>query len=124
MRFKKVSAWSKDGNIEFTDVLLPVKCVVCPKCDGSGKHVNPSIDGNGLSAEDFAEDPDFAEAYFSGRYDVSCETCNGNNVIDEIDEELCMTRISWWKGLIRYHNVIQRRHESEMESYYERRAGA
>lgn len=120
----KVSAWSKDGNIEFTDVLLPSKRVVCPQCDGTGKHVNPAIDGHGLSADDFAEDPDFAESYFSGVCDVRCETCNGNNVIDEVDEEMCKTRLSWWKGLIRYYNALRHESDARMESYYERSAGA
>ena len=124
MRFIKVSAWSKDGNIEFVNVLLPVKRVVCPQCDGSGKHVNPSIDSNGLTADDFAEDPGFAENYFGGAYDVRCETCNGNNVVDEVDEEMCKTRISWWKGLIRYYNALQCESDARMESYYERSAGA
>lgn len=54
---------------------------VCRRCDGEGKHVNPSIDGNGISPEEFAEDPDFEEAYFSGQYDVQCEECRGEKVI-------------------------------------------
>lgn len=60
--------------------------IVCPQCDGSGHTTNPAIDGNGLSAEDFHADPDFAEDYFSGRYDVRCNECNGHNVIDEVIE--------------------------------------
>jgi len=60
---------------------FPAKYDVCPNCDGKGKYVNPSIDSNGLSSEDFAEDPDFREDYFSGRYDIQCRSCNGRNVI-------------------------------------------
>ena len=40
---------------------VPAKFEVCPTCRGRGKHVNPNIDDRGISAEDFEEDPDFAE---------------------------------------------------------------
>lgn len=57
------------------------KWIICPTCNGEGKYVNPNIDSNGLSAEDFADDPDFAESYFKGDYDVSCRTCGGRGSI-------------------------------------------
>ena len=53
---------------------------VCSVCRGKGSHVNPSIDDNGISGEDFYDDPDFAEAYFSGAYDVPCNNCGGKRV--------------------------------------------
>lgn len=65
---------------------LPTKFVACSRCEGKGSHVNPAIDGHGISPEEFAEDPDFEEAYFSGRYDVRCENCDGNRVFPEVDE--------------------------------------
>jgi len=68
-------------------VKVPIKFVVCDTCDGQGSHVNPSIDSNGLTAKDFAEDPDFAEEYMSGRYDVTCYGCNGEKVVPVIDGE-------------------------------------
>lgn len=68
--------------------MLLKKKIVCPQCEGTGKHVNPAIDGNGLSREDFDQDPDFEDAYFSGRYDIRCTLCDGNNVIDEVIEDL------------------------------------
>ena len=67
-----------DGN---TGEVYPAKYEVCPVCDGKGKHVNPDIDRNGLTAEDFAEDPDFAESYRSGVYDVACNGCGGRRVV-------------------------------------------
>jgi hypothetical protein len=76
-----------DENDEEFEAEFPAVFEVCPTCRGKGQHVNPSIDCNGLSAEDFAEDPDFAEDYFSGRYDVSCYGCNGKRVIPVINEE-------------------------------------
>lgn len=69
------------------DVMLPAKRVVCHRCDGSGFHVNPSVDGHGLSSDDFDQDPDFREAYFSGRYDVECEECKGERVVLEVHWE-------------------------------------
>ena len=61
--------------------------VVCNVCDGRGSHVNRAIDGNGISAQEFADDPDFAEAYFDGVYDVVCEACGGLRVCLEPDSK-------------------------------------
>jgi hypothetical protein len=55
--------------------------LICPVCDGEGKTVNPDIDANGLTREDFDEDPDFAEDYRSGLYDITCAACNGQRVV-------------------------------------------
>lgn len=57
------------------------KWKVCPVCHGEGTTVNPSIDCNGLTAEDFAEDPDFAEDYRAGVYDQTCNACHGQRVV-------------------------------------------
>lgn len=80
-----VNLYDDDGN----DVPheLPVKFDVCPTCRGNGSHVNPSIDCNGLSYDDFNEDPDFREEYMSGRYDVQCYGCDGKRVVPQIAEE-------------------------------------
>lgn len=61
---------------------------ICETCQGRGTHVNPSIDAHGISAEEFAEDPEFAESYFSGLYDVACYKCGGERVIPVPDESL------------------------------------
>lgn len=55
--------------------------IICPACKGEGTCVNPNIDANGLTAEDFAEDPDFAESYMDGLYDVTCGACGGRGSI-------------------------------------------
>jgi len=60
---------------------IEVKFVVCGTCDGRGSHVNPSIDAHGLTGADFAEDPDFAEEYFSGAYDQPCNECGGASTV-------------------------------------------
>lgn len=56
------------------------KFIVCPRCRGNGEIVNPEVDGNGISAEQFDDDLDFRENYFSGVYDVACPCCNGLRV--------------------------------------------
>lgn len=62
------------------DVTVRIKYEVCSVCNGKGHHVNPSIDMNGISPEQFAGDPDFAESYFAGDYDVICNGCDGDRV--------------------------------------------
>lgn len=70
-------------------LVLKAKFEVCPTCEGKGSHVNPSIDSHGLSAEDFAEDPDFREDYMNGTYDVPCAECGGKRVVMVPDESMC-----------------------------------
>lgn len=57
------------------ELALPARFEVCPRCQGEGSHVNPAVDGNGLTAEDFDQDPDFHDDYMAGAYDVPCEQC-------------------------------------------------
>lgn len=74
--------WTRetDDGEEIVEVIL-AKYEVCTRCEGTGKHVNPSIDGNGITASEFAEwDPDEREGYFAGNYDVRCEDCKGLRV--------------------------------------------
>lgn len=70
-----------DGNT----VELPWTWEVCPTCNGAGKHVNPSIDAGGLTGEDLAQDPDFADAYFDGRFDQTCSQCGGRSTVPAVD---------------------------------------
>lgn len=72
---------------EEIEVTLPVRFEVCSRCEGKGKHVDPAVDEGGISPEEFAEDPDFEEGYFEGRYDVTCHECDGLRVSEVVDEE-------------------------------------
>ena len=73
---------------EYHGTTIPKYKIVCPRCDGEGAHVNPAIDGNGITQEEWSDwDDDEREGYLTGRYDVTCEECGGRNVIDEVDEE-------------------------------------
>ena len=76
------------------EVKLPAKKEVCPRCEGHGTHLTPSIGEHAYSAEEFyeafSEEEDRAE-YFKrgGIYDVTCHECKGQNVIDVVDEDAC-----------------------------------
>ncbi len=97
--------------IDEVEEWIPFEYEVCPLCEGKGKHVNPSIDCNGLTAEDFAEDPDFLEEYKSGRYDVPCYECRGKRVVPSTTDE----RILRW---------MEEEAEFQRISAAERRMGA
>lgn len=71
----------------YVTLSFPCRFVVCDTCGGKGSHVNPSIDAHGITQEEFDEDPEFRENYFSGAYDVPCYECHGKRVVPEIDEE-------------------------------------
>ena len=111
-----VTLYDIDGNENFHE--LPAKFEVCPRCHGQGSHVNPSIDGNGLTASDFAEDPSFGEDYFSGAYDVSCYDCHGLRVVSVIDEDRCDPKL-----LEAYYDQQREEAMYAAESAAERRMG-
>ena len=74
--------YTDDGDIE-----LPTRWDVCSVCNGEGRHVNPNIDRNGISAQDFYDDPDFYDEYMSGTYDVTCYRCHGRTTERVVDWE-------------------------------------
>ena len=95
------------------DVSVRCRYEVCDVCDGRGAHVNPAIDAGGISAAEFDEDPDFAEAYWSGVYDVTCARCGGLRVIPVPEE-----RRDLWDAEIGAHREMLAEYEAE------RRVGA
>lgn len=97
-------------------LVFPAKFEVCPRCKGRGKHVNPAIDGNGISAEEFEEDPEFADAYMAGVYDVTCHECGGDRVVAVIDEKRLDRRLRW-----RYDLWYRQREAFEREAAEDRR---
>lgn len=104
-----------DEDNNFAWVEFPGKFEVCDNCHGKGSHVNRAIDGNGLSQEDFDEDPDFREAYMSGVYDVSCDVCGGARVVLQPTTE---------DGQKAVADVMRGYYEIEAEYAAERRMGA
>jgi len=79
----KVYIAALNTEIEFTS-----KLEVCHDCSGHGTVLREGMRNHAYSAEEFAEfDDEQANEYFShgGRYDVTCPTCNGKNVIPVVD---------------------------------------
>ena len=113
------SAWFTKGEDEDGEPLydrIPVEMVVCTACDGVGQYTNPDIDRQGLSREDFDEDPDFAESYFhSDLYKIPCQLCKGLNVIPVPIEEETLKEIQ---------EVLDGRRDDYNEAEAERRMGA
>ena len=62
---------------------FPAKYIVCYVCEGRGSYVNPSVDEHGIDPRDM--DEDFAESYFEGAFDVTCQYCCGQRVVLTID---------------------------------------
>lgn len=76
-----------DDNGDEVSCELPSKFEVCPRCEGHGTHLNPSIGNHAYSVEEFNEAFDDEESraeYFKrgGIYDVTCEQCGGKRVIE------------------------------------------
>lgn len=114
-----------DENGDEHEIDLPVRMEVCPDCDGHGVHVSPSIDGNGIGASEFHEDPDFAEAYFSGQYDVRCEVCKGLRVVPVVDRANAdKDDLALYDACVRVERAARRfARESYLERMAERRFG-
>lgn len=96
---------------------IPAHYEVCDTCEGRGSHVNPSVDENGLSAEDFDQDPDLYESYMTGMYDVSCNQCHGKRVVmapnfDAMTPDMVLV----------VTKIIQDYYEDQISDYETRRA--
>lgn len=99
---------------------LPAHFEVCHRCEGKGSHVNPAIDGNGLTAEDFEEQgEEFREDYMAGVYDVACERCRGDRVVPVLDRKRCDQKL-----LAAYDEREREEREYQACCAAERRAGA
>jgi len=98
---------------------VPAKYAVCGQCNGHGVHVNPAIDGHGISEEEMHNlGPDFQEEYIRGDYDVRCYRCDGKRVILVPDTDR-MTP-SQIKALAEHR---EEEYSAWLESEAERRAG-
>lgn len=115
---KEIEVTYTDDNGDENVDSFPAKYEVCGRCDGEGKHVNPNIDGHGISAEEWENewDEESRENYFNGVYDVICEKCNGKRVVlVPIDPE-AMTQ---GQRIIYEIWCEQQRSDREMERMYE-----
>lgn len=114
-----------DGEIVVYE--FPSKFEVCHTCNGHGTHLNPSIGEHAYTADEFNEaffDDEDKEEYFrhGGKYDVTCETCKGKNVISVIDELACNSP-ELKESLKLYHEKLKTDAEYARECAYERRMG-
>ncbi len=127
MTTKSVVYENEDG--EEVEVDLPAKNEVCPRCEGHGMHLTPSIGQYAYSREEFEEsfDEDERAEYFKrgGMYDVVCETCHGKNVVLVIDEEWIDKNgsLEEKEALAAYIEKLQDDAEYEREVAAERRYG-
>ena len=91
---------------------------VCETCNGKGMHVNPSIDSNGITGDEWNEwDEEERVDYMSGIYDVECYECEGLRVvpipdINKIPKGLLDKINSFIDGL--YYSAVEQTHELEM----------
>ena len=68
------------------ELMLPAKFEVCYRCEGTGTHTHPDIDGNGITQSEMEElGEDFREDYLNGVYDVQCSLCKGARVTPRAD---------------------------------------
>lgn len=73
------TVYDNDGD----EVMYPTVCEVCPQCHGKG---TSSAYLGAYTASEWAEqDDDFRDDYMAGRYDRTCDTCHGRNVIEVPD---------------------------------------
>lgn len=105
---------------ETEEVVVTIHFEVCSLCNGKGKHVNPSIDSNGLSREDFDDDPSFEEDYFAGAYDVPCYTCKGLRVEPVINWDSATLNPALKKRLRDHFDAISElAEERELQARYQ-----
>lgn len=86
-----VVKWTNEEGDE-VEHTFPSTNEVCHRCEGYGTHLTPSIGEHAYSMEEFNESFDDEEdraAYFQrgGKYDVQCEVCHGNKVVEVVDED-------------------------------------
>lgn len=116
---------TEDGEMVTGD--LPARYEVCWRCGGEGSHVNPNVDGHGITADEWANewDEDQRETYMSGGYDVSCEECGGARVTLALDDEAIASGSEELRDLHRaYMNQQDALAEMRAEEAAERRIGA
>lgn len=70
------------------EVQVPAKWNICGSCRGEGTRAHHGI---AFTSEEWAEacdgDSDFADDYMAGRYDTTCEECDGAGKVLIVDED-------------------------------------
>lgn len=71
-----------------------------------------------MTREDFDNDPDFEEDYFSGTYNVDCYRCNGRTTEPVVDERKCSK-----EQIDLLHKIEEAEELDRQERAYEMRMG-
>jgi len=96
----KISIYATDpATGEENEFFIPAVWDICPRCKGDGHHSNPSIDGNGITAEEFSEwDYEDRMIYLQGGYDVKCyNNCSDGKVLVPDDYQCFKWQINAWE---------------------------
>jgi len=104
---------------DFIETTLSAKYEICTRCRGKGSHTNPSIDGHGISADEWngpGWDDESRDMYLSGGYNVGCEAACDNGKVLIID--LAALTTDQTKLVEEYLEGVD---ESEREAAYDRR---
>ena len=102
-------------------VTVEAEWVICDLCLGQGSYVNPSIDGCGLTPNDFEEDLEFEQAYFNGIYDIPCHQCGGSGKmlqpVDADEWRLWQHEREWQAAEDAAERRLAARENGDWESY-------
>lgn len=84
---------------------------LCSACGGRGTE---TLRGCVFTAEDMAEDPDFAEDYRNGFYDTACTECDGHGRYYVLAENAAPEVLAFWSEWLQgiYDDLAVRRAES------------
>lgn len=110
----------EDHNVK---IMLPTNKIVCPTCGGEGRMSRTDIDSS-MIYDNAQEDGDFdtMEAVRRGDFMTHCTTCNGNNVVDEMDMEYFANQYP--KEYTMYIHYLDCAWDSDATQEAERRMGA
>jgi hypothetical protein len=114
-----ILSFAENFGLDPREVKVPTTRVVCDRCNGYGHHGNPSFDGT--TVDWWLEGDDTGESfdnYMSGAYDVSCEECHGERVLDQLDEEAMSPEM-----LAEWESYCRAEYEDRAERDAERRMG-
>jgi hypothetical protein len=120
----EITILDDDGNEVTMD--LPSHKVVCDDCEGEGTVLCSGMRYHCYSEEEFyaSFDEEEREEYFrrGGRYDVTCPTCKGKNVVDAVNIDACTPE---QKEHYEAHQEQEREYAAwDLEGIAERRLGA
>ena len=105
----------EDGEEE--EIVVKAELVECHVCYGDGYHTNPAIDGHGISAQDFYDDPEFESEYRMGMYDIRCNCCHGEKQIPQASWQNSKSNLEKYNETIRAHDEFQRHCRAEMRGH-------